>query len=244
MKRFLRTVLLLIIVAGLGVGGYFAVINRKININHWFVGGMVRGADISSYQGEVDMVKLSEQNISFVYIKATEGGTYVDKYFATNFKNAREANLPMGAYHFFSFKVDGATQAMHYIDTVGELSNGDLIPVVDMELSSEEKQDPPEKSEVVSSLKTFVAVLEEKYKCKPMIYSTKDFYEKYLRDDFKDYPRWVRSVLWPVYIEAGDDWFVWQYDDRGELEGYNGEEKYIDLNVINPNHSLNKIEFH
>ncbi len=35
----------------------------------------VRGVDVSSYQGEIDWQVLSSQQISFVFIKATEGST-------------------------------------------------------------------------------------------------------------------------------------------------------------------------
>ena len=59
-----------------------------------------------------------------------------------------------------------------------------------------------------------------------------DYYDKYLADDFKDYPRWIRNVFYPVFIDIGDDWTVWQYNDKGKLEGYEGE-TYIDFNVIN-----------
>ena len=31
----------------------------------------------------------------------------------------------------------------------------------------------------------------------------------------------------------GRKWTFWQYSDKGELNGYNGEEKYIDMNVFN-----------
>ena len=41
----------------------------------------IRGVDVSSYQGEVDWDTLSEQNISFAYIKATEGSSYKDDRF-------------------------------------------------------------------------------------------------------------------------------------------------------------------
>ncbi|MBQ9017886.1 hypothetical protein IJ118_02375 [Candidatus Saccharibacteria bacterium] len=231
MKRLFTTLILLAILGGLGFWGYTAVVNHQININHWFVGGMTRGVDLSSYQGEVDMARLAEQNVSFAYIKATEGGSYRDTKFAANWRAAEEANLPSGAYHFFSYGVSGVEQAMNYIETVGDLT-GRLVPVVDMELSRDEKKSPPEKSEVVASLKSFLAVIEEEYQVKPLIYATKEYYEKYLKDDFSAYPRWVRSVLWPVYIEAGDDWVVWQYDDHGKLDGYKGEEEYIDLNVV------------
>ena len=38
----------------------------------------------------------------------------------------------------------------------------------------------------------------------------------------------------------GDEWAVWQYSDRGELEGYAGE-KYIDLNVVNGKKGLSSL---
>ena len=201
----------------------------------------MRGVDVSSYQGDVDFAALRRQGIAFAYVKATEGATYVDEKFSQNWTRAEEAEMPVGAYHFFSYKASGAEQAAHYIETVG-LLDGRLIPVVDMELSSDEKANPPEKSDVVKSLKVFMAALEEKYDVKPMIYATKEYYEKYLKDDFSSYPRWVRSVLWPVYIEAGGDWLVWQYDDHGKLEGYKGEEEFIDMNVVNTNFGLDKLK--
>lgn len=243
MKKLLKTLLLLLIIGGLGFWGYNAVINKQININHWFVGGMTRGADISSYQGKVDMIKLKSHNIDFLYIKATEGATHKDAQFLESWQSAGEADLPAGAYHYFSYNESGANQAENFVSVVGELGDGRLIPAVDLELSSSEKDNPPEKSDVVASLKVFLAVLEEKYKVKPLIYCTKDYYDKYLKDDFADYPRWVRSVWWPVFVEAGSDWLVWQYDDHAELDGYNGSEKYIDLNVINKEKGLDALKY-
>ncbi|MBR2831220.1 hypothetical protein IKE83_02575 [Candidatus Saccharibacteria bacterium] len=241
MKKLVFTLILLVILAGVGFWGYNAVLNHQINVNHWFVGGLTRGVDVSAYQGEISMSRLKEQGIEFVYAKATEGSSYVDPNFAKNFAAAEAAGLPAGAYHFFSYESSGAAQAENFIAAVGSLE-GRLIPVVDMELSKEQKAKAPEKSEVVSALRTFLAVIEEEYKVKPMIYATKDYYEKYLKDDFSSYPRWVRSVYWPVYIEAGGDWLVWQYDDHGLLDGYKGEEKYIDMNVINGNFGLDSLK--
>lgn len=241
MKRWLTTLILVAVLAGLGLWGYNAVVSHQINLNHWFVGGMTRGVDVSSYQGEIDMATLAAQDVNFAYIKATEGASYVDARFAESWAAAEAAGLPAGAYHYFSYKVSGAEQARHYIETVGELTAGRLIPVVDMELTKEEKANPPEVAEVVKALRVFLATLEEEYGVRPMIYATKDYYEKYLKADFADYPRWVRSVLWPVYIEAGGDWVLWQYDDHGKLEGYHGDEEFIDLNVLNGEAGLDAI---
>ena len=241
-RRLIRTIIFLIILAGVAFGVYMGVVNRWFNVNYVFVNGMVRGVDISSYQGDVDMDKLKSQEISFVYIKATEGSSYRDERFKENWAAAKVAGLPAGAYHFFSYESSGATQAENYINAVGSL-DGRLIPAVDMELSSEQKLNPPEKADLVTALKTFLAILEEKYRVKPVIYATKDYYDKYLAEDFSEYPRWVRSVFWPVYIEAGSDWLIWQFDDHGDLDGYLGKEQHIDLNVLNKEFGLDALRY-
>ena len=241
LKRLLRLGILLGLLAGLATWGYFAVANRQININHFFTGGSGRGVDVSSYQEEVDFGKLREQGVEFAFIKATEGDTHVDESFAEKWAAALYAGVPAGAYHYFSYGVSGAAQAQNFIETVGELETGCLIPAVDMELTVEEVYNPPEKSAVVMGLKAFLAVLEERYGVKPLIYAQRDYYEKYLKDDFGDYPRWARNVFYPVWVDAGDDWAVWQYSDRGQLEGYSGE-KYIDLNVVNSKKGLEALK--
>lgn len=240
LRKILHTVIFLAIIAGVGVWGYFGVANRQININHFFTGGAAKGVDVSSYQENVDFSKLKEQGVEFAYIKATEGDTHVDKTFAVKWAAAKEAGLTAGAYHYFSYEVSGATQAANFIETVGEIEAGRLIPAVDMELTVEEVYHPPEKSEVVAGLKAFLAVVEEKYGVKPLIYAQKDYFEKYLKDDFSEYPRWARNVFYPVWIDFGEEWAVWQYSDRGELEGYSGE-KYIDMNVLNSKNGLEAI---
>jgi lysozyme len=74
-----------------------------------------------------------------------------------------------------------------------------------------------------------------------MIYAQRDLYDLYLKGDFDENPRWVRSIYFPARWENGNNWLVWQYKDQGELQGYSGGEKYIDLDVLNPHKSLDDI---
>lgn len=240
-KRLLSTLILVGVLAGVAFWGYNAVINREININKWFTSGQTLGVDVSSYQEHVDFAKLREQGVEFAYIKATEGTSHVDSSFAEKWQAAADTGVLTGAYHFFSYGESGAAQAESFIKTVGELS-GRLIPAVDMELSMKEVQDPPAVSDVVKGLKAFLAVVEEKYGVKPLIYAQKDYYDKYLAADFADYPRWVRNVFYPIMVDVGDDWAVWQYHDKGELQGYLGE-KYIDMNVVNSKIGLDGLKY-
>ncbi len=240
----LRTLVLDLFLLALVVGGIFVgytlVRERKLFINEWFIGNGLRGVDISSYQGEVDMKSLANQGVRFIYMKATEGSNHVDKTFEANWLNVAKTDIKAGAYHFFSFESGGETQADNYIRTVGSLDER-LIPAVDVELYGKFTTNPPEKDAVTKQLKIFLAVLEDKYKVKPLVYAQKDIYDKYLREDFKEYPLWIRNVYYPVFMDFGENWTLWQYKDRGELEGYKGDEKYIDLNILNPNKNLDDL---
>lgn len=240
-KRLLSALVVVAILIGLGFWGYSAIKNRQLNINNFFVGGMPLGVDISSYQEDVDFEMLKEQGVEFAYIKATEGSSHVDSSFVEKWQKAKDANILAGAYHYFSYASSGVTQAENFIKVVGDLE-GRLIPAVDMELTVEEVYNPPDKEDVVRGLKAFVAVVEEKYGVKPLIYSQKDYWDKYLADDFADYPRWARNVFYPVWIDASENWLVWQYNDRGNLKGYSGE-PYIDLNVVNNKNGLEALKY-
>lgn len=73
----------------LGIVIFSFVWNGIIILNGFFANKYsVRGIDVSSYQGEINWKTLSDQNISFAFIKATEGSSFVDKDFAYNFEEA------------------------------------------------------------------------------------------------------------------------------------------------------------
>jgi len=232
MRRALTFPIILALLFGGGFLLYQAIITRQISLNDWFVGDMVRGVDVSSYQINTDFSVLESNNIAFAYIKATEGSSHKDPSFAEKWQAVAETDILSGAYHYFSYESSGAAQAENFISTVGDLS-GRLIPAIDLELTTEEVKNPPEKDVVVRSLKSFIAILEEEYGVKPLLYSRQDYYEKYLADDFSDYPRWITNFFYPVFLEAGDDWAIWQYTDLGIIKNSHSGEKHIDLNVLN-----------
>ena len=163
MKKFLKIFIVIIAVLLVAFLTVFILAKTKvIFINEWFVdkNNSTIGVDISSYQANVDMEKLKEQNIRFVYIKATEGITLQDDKFAVNWANAEKAGLPSGAYHFFSFDSPGSTQAENFIKTVGDDLKGRLLPTVDVEYYGDKKENPPAKDDVVRELTAFLQALE------------------------------------------------------------------------------------
>ena len=240
-KRSIQTAIAAGAAAGLLILLFFAVKTKKLRINTWIVSDRdTIGVDLSEYQADVDMPGLKEQGIEFVYMKATEGSGHVDSRFAQNWENARECGLPAGAYHFFSFDSAGEMQAQNYINTVGALE-GKLIPAVDVEYYGNKKDNPPDKEDVVRELSAFIQALEKEYHVRPMIYCTHAVYKKYIKGAFDEYPRWVRSIYYPAIFEAGSSWIVWQYCDTAQLEGYEGGERFIDLDVLRRGRSLQEL---
>ena len=78
-----------------------------------------------------------------------------------------------------------------------------------------------------------LAALEEATGARPVLYATNRSYRMYLDGAFDDYPLWIRDVyLGPWLTLPGRSWTLWQYSDRGRLEGYAGVEEHIDLNVF------------
>lgn len=197
----------------------------KVNFNRF----PVWGVDVSRYQGEINWKSLESQNVRFAFIKATEGSGYVDEYVSENLANAAETDIRLSAYHFFSFDSPGETQAENFISVVNA-GDIDMPPVVDVEYYGTKKSDKPDRKEAEKILAPLLERLESYYGVKPIIYTTLPVYNRYIRENFSDYPLWIRNV-WcePDFM----DWKFWQFSDKGMLSGFTGEEKYIDLNVYN-----------
>ena len=63
-----------------------------------------RGPDVSSYQhpngAAINWKKVDESGQQFAIVKATEGASYVNPYFAKDYAAAGAAGLVRGGYHF------------------------------------------------------------------------------------------------------------------------------------------------
>jgi GH25 family lysozyme M1 (1,4-beta-N-acetylmuramidase) len=70
------------------------------------------GIDVSHWNGTVNWASRFASGIRFAWIKATEGVTFRDPAFGTNYVNAYRAGVIRGAYHFaLPDRSSGATQA-------------------------------------------------------------------------------------------------------------------------------------
>ena len=191
----------------------------------------IHGIDISHYQGEIDWEELRDKGkikdspIRFIMIKATEGSTQIDPMFKSNFHQSREHGFTRGAYHFWSNKSSGREQAEHFIRNV-KLAEGDLPPVLDVE----NKPKTQTKEEFQESVLTWLRLVEQRYKVKPIIYTYYKFKMQYLEDSvFNEYPYWI-AHYYVDKVEYKGEWKFWQHTDCGKLPGIKG---YVDFNIYN-----------
>ena len=213
----------------LGAGLICLVLSGTILLNHPDRARYpARGVDVSHWQGEIDWDAIAAQEIDFAFIKATEGSSFVDTRFAGNWAQAQQTGLRIGAYHFFSFDSPGQTQAENFIANV-DTCPGMLPPVIDVEFYGDKEKNPPDAATVQAQLDKMVAALQEHYGVWPIIYATQSAYEMYIEGAYPDCDIWIRSVIGPPKMEG---WTFWQYADREVLDGYSGEERFIDMNVF------------
>lgn len=101
-----------------------------------FVPKGVLGIDVSSYQGNLKWSTWADKDRDFAYVKATEGTSYKNPYFKSQYGGAKKAGMIRGAYHFAnpSGKA-GYKQARYFVKNGGGWSpDGKTLPgVLDIE---------------------------------------------------------------------------------------------------------------
>jgi lysozyme len=186
------------------------------------------GIDVSHHQGEIRWEELRTENISFVIVKATEGGDYKDPRFKKNWTKSKEEGYRTGAYHFYRVCKDGKEQAKNFIETVPSEPDN-LPPTIDLEFGGNCKTDKT-KDQIISEVNEFLDIVETHYKRRPIIYVTHEFYDEYMVDQFKDCPIWIRDIFKRPVLSDKREWLIWQFANRAHLKGI---DMYVDLNVLN-----------
>lgn len=90
----------------------------------------VAGIDVSSHQRNVNWQSYWDQGKRFAYVKATEGTSYRNPYFAQQYNGSYGIGMIRGAYHFARPNVSsGAVQANYFVDHGGGWSaDGKTLP--------------------------------------------------------------------------------------------------------------------
>ncbi|WP_199879879.1 glycoside hydrolase family 25 protein [Arundinibacter roseus] len=190
----------------------------------------IHGIDVSHHNARIQWDKLKAakaENVrmDFVYIKATEGATHLDRQFDRNWREAKRVGIRRGAYHFYNPRVYSDQQAAHFIKRV-VMEPGDLPPVLDLEI---EAGKPAEI--IIKGVANWLTIVEKHYGIRPVIYTNEHFYKKFIAGNFDEYPLWLAGYSRTQIddLSENSNVLLWQHSEKGYVDGIKG---FVDFNVF------------
>lgn len=180
---------------------------------------MLRGFDVSHYQGNVDWASLkSRYGITWGAAKATEGTSYKDSQFAANWRKMKAAGLVRMAYHFAHPGGSASAAAQTFLSYVGPVDPTDIM-VMDMESNPNNLP----MLQVRDWLAAWADVVTKETGRKPFLYTGSGYIQNNSTKDLKPhyaawwFPRYSAST-WPSSITgypSSNNWGgapdIWQF---------------------------------
>lgn len=162
---------------------------------------MLRVVDVSNNNGKVDFAKIKADGAVGVWLKVTEGTSFVDPDYGANYAAAKAAGLKVGGYHFGHPKNLSRDELAFFLAHL-KLEKGDLLPVLDLEETDEQ----PEAKVHVFGL-GFLHGLKLKIGDTPVLYSGESFMAAagLLDSPFR---KWVAD-----YGSTPSKYDAWQFTD-------------------------------
>ncbi|KAF9547546.1 glycoside hydrolase family 25 protein [Agrocybe pediades] len=184
---------------------------------------MPKGIDVSGYQPNVNWKTVKANGVTFAYIKATEGTTYTNPSFSSQYTGATNEGIIRGGYHFARPGASsGAAQANFFLAHGGGWSaDGRTLPgALDLEAGCSGLS----QAAMVSWIKDFSNTYHAKTGRYPVIYTTTSWWKTCTGDSSEfgaNNPLWI--ARWGSSIgELPAGWqftSFWQYTDKGPNPG-------------------------
>lgn len=192
-------------------------------------GPVLQGLDVSAYDPNTNWSAVAKGGRGFVFVKATEGNTYVNPDFARDWAGAKAADLLRGAYHFFHPKDDPRTQASEFLRTQGPLGATDLPALLDWEVT-----DGVSPAVQIASAQIWLEEVKAASGKTPVIYVDPSFYNALGNPiEFAGYPLFIAhyDVACPEVPPPWSKWTFWQKgagaaagvtSSQADLDEFNG----------------------
>ena len=194
------------------------------------------GIDVSGWQGNIDYSEVASSGIEIVYMKASEGTSFVDPYFDQNYTNAKANGLKVGFYHYLTARSnsEAVAEANFFVSTISG-----MIP--DCRLAMDFESFGSLSAEEINEIGlTFMQTVESLSGKEMVIYSDTSNASNIFGGGLTNYPLWVAQyeVEEPTPNGNWDSWVGWQYTDAGEISGINGyvdRDRFTDGILLNEN---------
>jgi lysozyme len=187
------------------------------------------GVDVSYYNQTIDWPSVKTAGYEFAFIRVSDGATFHDPKFASNWAGAQAAGLVRGAYQFFRPTQSATEQADLMIAAIGTPGPGDLAPVIDVEVTG--GLGP---SAVAAAVGTWVDRVQAATGVTPIVYTGKYFWRDQVGgpSSFVDNPLWIAQYTshCPTLPSPWTTWAFWQSSESGSVSGIPGA---VDLDTFN-----------
>lgn len=196
----------------------------------------ITGIDVASYQhpggANINWGAVRAAGHSFAYIKATEGTTYTNPYFAGDWPGAGNTGLLRGAYHYARPRLpisSAVDQARYFVSRTGTMQGAnDLPPMLDLEDTGSGLAP----GDIVRWSRAWLGEVERLTGRRPMIYTGRWYWSGYLGSSLglNDYRLWLSDYngkAAPTATIPGWNWTIWQYTSSGSVPGIVGR---VDMN--------------
>jgi GH25 family lysozyme M1 (1,4-beta-N-acetylmuramidase) len=191
------------------------------------------GIDTSHYQHSpsLNWASVKASGAKFAFLKATEGTTYRDPYFAADWAATANNGIYRGAYHFARPSVGSAeAQARYFASVIGvQTGRGTLPPVLDLEATGGLSD-----SQLINWTRTWLTTLGGLTGRQPLIYVSPSFWQDHLANSsaFHVYPLWIANygVSAPRIPGGWPTWTFWQSTSSARVTGISGN---VDKDIFN-----------
>lgn len=189
-RRRLSWLFILLLIAGLIWGGLQWVQQRRAAV---VAGFNVRGIAVTQNDGYLDFAALENDGLKFVYLKATQGASYTDDDFSSNYSRVLGTNLGVGVSHVFSFSSSGKAQAAYFEKVVGH-NIGNLPIAIQVQYYGDYTSDTVNVKRAQTQLRTMVLKLTNHYDRNCVIWSTPSVANKIVKPVIKQSPLWLNTT--------------------------------------------------
>jgi GH25 family lysozyme M1 (1,4-beta-N-acetylmuramidase) len=191
------------------------------------------GVDLSHWQGSVNWSRVKGDDVTFAFMKATEGEYYTDPTLAKNWAGAEKVGIYRAAYHFARPSLaagSAARQARYFVSKAGTFADkGDLPPVLDLEATGGLSP-----AALRSWVSTWLTTTESLTGRRPILYFSPYFWIDHLGNStaFTKYPLWIAHYTTgaPKIPGGWPTWTFWQRTSSGSVDGISG---HVDMNRFN-----------
>lgn len=195
--------------------------------------GASKGVDVAAHQHPggtpIDWSKVRTDGQSFAFVKATEGGDWVNPHYVEDIQAANAAGLKTGAYHYARPAGDAKTQAANFAAQVALAPGQTLPPALDIEVAEGKSA-----AQLEQWIEEFTSELKRLTGRTPMIYTYKYFWMGQMNNSqkFSDMPLWLAAYQdqAPDAVGGWTKLSFWQRSGSGKVAGIPTD---VDMNLFN-----------